>query len=58
MSDDDKHCRPRSIFRWDPFETHEQIDSYLRAARATGDEDVVNDAEYLARLFREQLTQI
>lgn len=47
----------QSAFSWATLGSEERIESYLIECRATGDPQIIRDAEYLAALAREALAR-
>ena len=57
MVNGDRKSMSPSAFAWATLETEQRIESYLIECRATGDEEIIRDAEYLAELARKELTR-
>lgn len=47
----------RSVFQWATLSTEESIESYLIQCLATGGEDIIRDAQFLAKMAREELAR-
>ncbi|QDM40414.1 hypothetical protein [Altererythrobacter sp. TH136] len=57
MGNDGSGKPAASAFNWATLSSEESIESYLIECRATGDDEIIRDAEYLSALAREALAR-